>query len=434
MRVEIINTGTELMLGSVLNSHQQWLCRELSNRGFPVARQTSVPDASREIECAVREALSRADVVITTGGLGPTSDDVTREVIARMLGRSLSENAEVLDHIRTFFLARKRPMPERTAVQAAVIEGAVILENREGTAPGMAIHVEPNPFRTDGKESWLILLPGPGRELRPMFLGPVIQLLDRVIPVRESFACRVLRTVGIGESILQERIERALHEQTAGGLELGYCARPLQVDVRLSARGGGAAEQIERAEHIVRAELGDDIFGAGEETLEQIVVGLLTRRKETLALAESCTGGCVANRLTNVPGASAVFRAGWVTYSNEAKQQLPGVRPETLQRFGAVSEAVAREMAAGARHVCQTDYAIAITGIAGPSGGSAAKPVGTVFTALASAEGIHVRHDCHVWDRLTFKEVTANQALNWLRLLLQKPRIAKTPPVASDLS
>ena len=273
MRVEVVNTGSELMLGLVLNSHQQWLCRQLSDLGFSVARQTCVSDSGPDIECAVRESLSRADVVITTGGLGPTADDVTREVAARLLGRGLRESAGILEAIRAYFAVRDRPMPERTAVQALIIEGAMVLENREGTAPGMAIELAPNPFRADAMGSWLILLPGPGRELRPMFRGPVIQLLDRLMPVRPPFVCRVLRTIGVGESILQERIEKALGEPGAGGLDLGYCARPGQVDVRIAARGEGAADKVQRAEQRVRVELGDDIFGTGEETLEEIVVG-----------------------------------------------------------------------------------------------------------------------------------------------------------------
>ena len=206
------------------------------------------------------------------------------------------------------------------------------------------------------------------------------------------------------------------------GLDVGYCARPGQVDVRLAARGGNAGQCADEAEAKVRAQLGSDIFGTGDEELEEVVIRLLVERNETLALAESCTGGCIAHRLTNVPGASAAFRGGWVTYSNQAKHACLGVRPETLNRHGAVSEAVAQEMAAGARRLGQTDYAIAVTGIAGPTGGTPAKPVGTVFIAVATPNEIRVMEMCNICDRLTFKQVTAQQALNQLRLILQRPK------------
>jgi nicotinamide-nucleotide amidase len=421
MIVEMVNTGSELMLGRVLNSHQQWLCRRLSDLGYVVTRQIAVPDMAPEIELAVRDSLSRADLVLTTGGLGPTTDDLTREVIARLLSRALREDAEILAQIQAFFAGRNRPMPEQARVQALVPEGASVLPNPHGTAPGLVLHVNPNPFRNGGKESWLILLPGPGRELRPMFTDSVVPFLLRALPLSDSFVCRTLRTTGIAESIVQERIEGSLRELVLSGLDVGYCARPGQVDVRLAARGDDAESRVDAADAAVRAQLGSDIFGTGDENLEEVVVHLLAARKKTLALAESCTGGCIAHQLTNVPGASAVFRAGWVTYSNDAKQKFLGVRAETLDRHGAVSEAVAREMADGARHLGEADYAIAVTGIAGPTGGTPAKPTGTVFIAVASPKGTQVREMHNTWDRLTFKEVTARQALNQLRRLLHGP-------------
>ena len=409
------------MLGKVLNTHQQWLCRQLSDLGYVVARQIAVPDTAPDIESAVRESLSRAGLVITTGGLGPTSDDLTRESIARMLGRKMREDAEVLAHIQAFFALRNRPAPERTRIEALVPEGASVLPNAHGTAPGLALRVMPNPFRSNGEESWLIMLPGPRRELVPMFTSHVVPLLLRSLPSKEPFACRTLRTTGLGESIVQEKIEGCLRELVRSGLDIGYCARPGQVDVRLAARGPNAAACVSEAETRTRARLGADIFGTGDESLEEVVVHLLIERKETLALAESCTGGILAHRVTNVSGASAAFRAGWVAYSNEAKQRFLGVHAETLDQHGAVSEAVEQEMAAGARRLGQTTYAIAVTGVAGPAGGSSAKPVGTVFIAIASPEGIQVRKMQNTWDRITFKEVTAQQALNQLRLLLISP-------------
>jgi nicotinamide-nucleotide amidase len=416
--VEIINTGTELTLGHVLNSHQQWLCRQCSDLGCRVSRQIAVPDEAREIESAVRDSLARADLVITTGGLGPTSDDLTRESIARLLGRRLLLDPETQTRIEAFFTQRNRPQPESTRVEAMVPEGALVLPNRQGTAPGLALQVKPNPFRADRQESWLVMLPGPGREMRPMFAESVVPLLQRVLPLDATFVCRTLRTTGLGESTVQERIQNLLHELVKVGLEVGYCARPGQVDVRLAARGSGSRGRVAEAEGLVRAELGFDIYGTEDEDLAAVVIRLLVEQKATLAVAESCTGGGVAHRLTNVPGASAVFRAGWVTYSNEAKKAFLGVCDETLNRFGAVSRAVAEEMAVGAREANQTDYALSVTGIAGPTGATLDKPVGTVFIALASRQGVEVRHQRNAWDRVTFKEVTAQQALNQLRVRL----------------
>jgi nicotinamide-nucleotide amidase len=415
MIVELINTGSELMLGRVLNTHQQWLCRQLADLGYVVTRQVAVPDAGRDIAQAVREALARADLVITTGGLGPTTDDLTRDMAARLLKKELREDAAVLAHIRHFFESRKRPMPERTKVQALVPEGATVLPNPQGTAPGLAMEVRPNPFRAGGRPSWLIMLPGPTRELRPMFGEAVVPLLRRELPLASGFVCRTLRTTGLGESVVQEKVGGPLRRWVEAGLDLGYCARPGQVDVRLAAQGDGAAQQVSEAEAAVRELLGPYIYGVEDEDLEMVVVRLLTERKATLVLAESCTGGCIAHRITNVPGASVVLLAGLVTYSNAAKQEFLGVQAETLARHGAVSEAVAREMAEGARGQTQADYALSVTGIAGPTGGSPEKPVGTAFMALAGPAGVVCERQFNPYDRETFKQVTAQQGLDLLR-------------------
>ena len=415
MIVELINTGSELMLGRVLNTHQQWLCRQLADLGYIVTRQVAVPDTGKDIEQAVREALARADLVIATGGLGPTSDDLTRDLVAQLLGKVLREDTVVLAHISHIFERLKRPMPERARVQALVPEGATVLHNPHGTAPGLAMEVRPNPFRAGGQPSWLIMLPGPPRELRPMFTESVVPLLQRALPLAGSFVCRTLRTTGIGESVVEEKIGGPLQHWVEAGLDLGYCARPGQVDVRLAARGDDAERQVSGAEAVVRGLLSSHIYGAEDEELETVIVRMLTERKATLALAESCTGGGIANRITNVPGASVVLLAGLVTYSNAAKQKFLGVRAETLDQHGAVSKPVAREMAEGARQQTQADYALSVTGIAGPSGGAPGKPVGTVFIGLASPTGTLVERSLNPYDRETFKQVTAQQALELLR-------------------
>jgi nicotinamide-nucleotide amidase len=411
MNVELVNTGSELMLGRVLNTHQQWLCRRLADTGHVVTRQVAVADSAAEIQNAVREALSRADLVITTGGLGPTSDDLTRELIAEMLGKKLLENREVLAHIENYFAGRNRPRPPRTSVETFVPEGALVFLNRNGTAPGLAMEVGAN---KPPSKKWLVMLPGPPRELRPMFDEYVAPLLQREFAAN-IFVCRTLRSTGVGESRVQEMIEAGLQPLVARGLGIGYCARPGAVDVRLAASGAGAAAVVRDGEAIVQKILGAHIFGFDDEEIESVVVRRLTERKKTLSLAESCTGGNIAHRITNVPGASEVFLGGVVSYANRAKENFLGVRAETLQRHGAVSEAVAREMAAGAREKFGADFALAVTGIAGPGGGTPEKPVGTVFVALASASGVEVIRQLNPWDRATFKEVTATQVLEQLR-------------------
>jgi nicotinamide-nucleotide amidase len=422
VNVELINTGSELMLGRVLNTHQQWLCRRLADLGCVVTRQVAVADTGKDIEQAVRESLSRAELVITTGGLGPTSDDLTRDLIAKLLNRQLREDPAIVAHIEKFFTSCKRTMPSSTRVQALVPEGAIVLSNPNGTAPGLALEVKPNPFRSEGNAAWLVMLPGPPRELRPMFTDAVVPLLRRVLPPKMEFICRTLRTSGIGESIVQEKIGERLRPLVEGGLELGYCARVGQVDVRLAARTANAQELVREAETMVRRQIGSRIYGEQDDELETVVVRLLTEQKQTLATAESCTGGLIAHRITNVPGASAVLLAGLVSYSNAAKQKLLGVRAETLAAYGAVSEPVAREMAEGARQQTGADYALSVTGIAGPTGGTSAKPVGTVLVGLATPNETVVERNFNPYDRDTFKQATANQALELLRRAILQSR------------
>jgi nicotinamide-nucleotide amidase len=406
MVIEIINTGSELMLGFVLNTHQQWLCRQLADRGYIVSRQVAISDTAADIKQAVSEALPRANLIITTGGLGPTSDDITRDMIAALLGKKLIEDPSIVASIEQFFAVRNRPMPAKTRVQAMAPEGAIVLDNANGTAPGLAMQT-PN--------GWLVMLPGPPRELRPMFTNQVLPLLEKLFPKPPAFACKILKTTGVGESVVEEKVEPLITDLFKEGLEIGYCARVGEVDVRLVGRGESGAAVVEKAEAIIRHKLGSFVFGLEGESLESVIVRLLTESSRTLALAESCTGGFIANRITNVPGASAVFLAGLVTYANEAKQNFLGVKPETLAAHGAVSEPVAREMAEGARQRTGADFAISVTGIAGPGGGTPEKPVGTVFIALARSGPTIVKQFRNNYDRETFKFTTSQQALDLLR-------------------
>ncbi|MDA1276909.1 MAG: competence/damage-inducible protein A [Verrucomicrobia bacterium] len=415
MIIELINTGSELMLGSVLNTHQQWICQQFGGLGCPVDRQVAIPDSGEAIQQAVREALTRADVVVVTGGLGPTSDDLTRELIASMLKLDLREDPSIVAHIESFFSARKRPMPPNTRVQAQVPGGATVLPNPFGTAPGLILEVEPGRFRDSESPSLLIMLPGPPRELRPMFLNSVVPMLREKLSDLGPFQCKILRTTGIGESLMEQRIAPLLAPLIIRGLQLGYCARLGAVDVRLMSRGADGEALITEAESIVRSAIGKSIFGCGSEELESVVIRLLTELGRTVAVAESCTGGLISHRLTNIPGASAVFAAGLVTYSNEAKQMFLGVRAETLSNHGAVSEETVREMADGARARNKTTYGLAVTGIAGPAGGTAAKPIGTAFIGLAGPNSTNVLRQLNPYERESFKQATAQQALEMLR-------------------
>lgn len=413
-RVEIINTGSELLLGRVLNTHQLWLCRQLTDAGFLVTRQVTVADTGPAIAEAVREALGRADVVITTGGLGPTSDDLTRDHVAQLLGCHLQENAEVLAHIAAFFARRQRVQPPTTRVQALVPEGAVVLMNQFGTAPGLWLEVSAGQFRKESA-AVLVMLPGPPRELQPMFRDQVLPRLRRRFPAQEDYAVVTLRSTGLGESRVEEIITPPLQPLLQQGLELGFCARPAEVDVRLSARGPQAAAQVGRGRQIVEQLIGHAIFGEGDERLEDVAARWLLQKQARLALAESCTGGFVAHRLTTIPGISQVLWGGVVAYANEAKTALLEIPPELLAAHGAVSGPVAQAMAQGILRRANADVALAITGIAGPGGGTPDKPVGTVFLALAWREGIHVQPHLNAMDRETFKYVTSQQALDLLR-------------------
>jgi len=413
MVIELINTGTELLIGRTLNTHQQWIGAELAGHGYALERQVTVPDTGPAIESAAREALTRAQWVMVTGGLGPTSDDLTRDLIAGLVGVPLQTDPEVVKHLEEFCRRRGRALNESIRRQAQVPQGAMVLQNRHGTAPGMVMLVPPGRFQAG--PAWLVMLPGPPRELRPMVREQLIPLLKRLSPLSRPFAGRVLRLTGIGESQVEARIESALAPLVGSGLRVAYCARPGEVDLRFDAIGSTAAGLVASAVEIALGAVGDWVFGEDEEELEQVVVRKLRSHSATLATAESCTGGFLAHRVTNVPGASEVFRGGWITYANEAKRQWLGVLATDLETHGAVSAGVVVQMAEGARKNAGSDYALAVTGIAGPGGGSEAKPVGTAYIALAGPRGTQVLRVVNPWDRLTFKQVTAQQALDLLR-------------------
>ena len=421
MEIELITIGTELLLGQVLDTHQQWLGQRLAEHGRLLSRQLTVPDSGPAICGAVQAALGRAGLVITTGGLGPTADDLTRGLLADLLARPLSHDESVVSQIETFFERRNRPMPESVLVQAQVPEGAVVFSNRHGTAPGLAIEVSPNPFRVGGEPAWLIMLPGPPRELRPMVDEQVMPFIKEHLPPEQEFHCRILRSLGIGESMVEEKLLGPLKLLMDRGLDLGFCARTGQVDIRLSGSGPEMPAIIAEAEAAIRGVIHKQIYGTDGETIGQVVVGQLIATGETLAVAESCTGGFLGHHITNVSGASAIFAGGMLAYSNAMKQKLLGVNESTLAQHGAVSKPVALEMVDGALAVSGADHALSVTGIAGPGGGTPEKPVGTVWLGVASrgSRPLAIRK-FHPYDRETFKHATVHQALELLRRRLQK--------------
>ena len=404
MRIELITTGTELLLGQVMNSHPGYLSGRLEAMGLSLARQTSVPDGREAIREVLRESWGRCDLLLVTGGLGPTSDDVTREVVAEFLGKPLEYQAEIHERILAYFQRRNLTPPEMVKVQAMVPRGMQVLPNDHGTAPGLL---------WEEKGKMLVLLPGPPRELAPMYESSVEPRLRAT--ARSAVGTRILRVHGQGESFVQERCEEEL--RAMGVTQIGYCARPGEVDLRLKS-GNGVL--LERAVTRVREILGEAVYAEGGETMEEVVVGLARARGIKLATAESCTGGLVASRLTDVPGASEVLLGGWVTYSNEAKVRELGVKEESLRKYGAVSAAVAAEMAEGARKKAGADWAVSVTGIAGPGGGTPGKPVGLVYLGVAGSEGVETIEKKLVPERKTFKAMASQSALDLLRKKIQK--------------
>jgi len=400
-RIEILNTGTELLFGSVINTHLSFLAQQLFPIGLRVERQSTIPDGD-SIREAITESARRCEIILVTGGLGPTTDDMTREIVSELTGRPLRYDDSIFQKISERFRKRGIKMTDRTARQAYVPEGAAVLSNDHGTAPGLHI-----PARNGIPH--LFLLPGPPRELQPMFNTYVLPIL-RTLAGNNDLHAKIYRTTGLGES----QVEKIVGNQLLAiqGLELGYCARMGEVDVRVIGSEGA----VDAAAQLIEEELGSYIVTTEEKDLEDVVVELLTANKETFAIAESCTGGLLASRIIDVPGASLVFLEGNVTYSNDAKMRTLGVSGELLSAVGAVSEEVARAMAEGALKRSGANYALSTTGIAGPDGGTDQKPVGTVFIGLASRDSSTVvEKEYFPTDRLSFKRICTQHALEMLR-------------------
>ncbi len=375
LTAEIIAIGSELLAPDRTDTNSLWLTEQLNRLGIEVKLKTIVGDDDARLEEAIKDAVRRSKVVIATGGLGPTEDDITRKITARALGRRLLLDEQVLEEIRRRFQSFGVTMPERNSRQAMVIEDAVVLPNPNGTAPGMFI---------DHQGAAIVLLPGPPREMRPMFENHVAErLAGRAGSLR--VVRRLLRVAGMGESAVDEKIAPVYTQYDNPVTTILF--NQSEIEIHLTARGRTEKEAndlLDRLSSQIEERLGNAVFSFAGEKMEEVVGLKLSVGGYTLAVAESCTGGLLAQRLTDVPGSSKYFIEGVVTYANEAKTRALDVAPTLLRWHGAVSAEVAEAMAEGIRRRAGTDLGLAITGIAGPGGGSEEKPVGTVFIALAS--------------------------------------------------
>jgi nicotinamide-nucleotide amidase len=409
MRAEIISVGTELLLGQIVDTNAAYLAQRLAEIGIDVFFKQTVGDNPRRVEEAVRLALSRADVVLMTGGLGPTEDDLTVASVAAALGVDLAYDEAAADHIRRFFESRGRTPPDTVFKQALLPRGTRVISNSRGTAPG--VHLE-------HRGRAIFIMPGVPYEMKGMMEGYVMSALrDRAgLAVIRS---RVLRVTGEGESAVEVRIKDLLQQTSP---TIAPYAKLGEVHLRLTVKGtpDETAEALARGEAQVRERLGELVYGVDDQALEDVVAAMLTSRKLTVAVAESCTGGLVSQRLTTVPGSSAFFLEGVVVYSNEAKFRDAEVSPDLMAAHGAVSPEVAEALAAGIRRRTGADIGLAVTGIAGPTGGTPEKPIGLVYLALADAKDTQHRRLTLGAEagRQGIRYLAAQAALNLLRLHL----------------
>lgn len=410
MTVELVSVGTEILMGNILNSNTQYLAEKCAMLGFNMYHQVTVGDNYGRMKDVIETAVNRADIVIFTGGLGPTEDDLTKEVCAEVMGMELVEDAHTRAHIEDFFRNNiYREIPANNWKMTTVPRGAKVLDNHNGMAPGLILE-------KDGKTA--ILLPGPPGELYPMFEQQVFPYLE----TREnaSLVSRTLKICGHGESQVEDMLLDLIDGQT--NPTLATYAKVGEVHLRITARGdssGAAAALVEPVAAEVKRRMGDAVYTEDEaESLEMAVVRLLTEQGLTISTAESCTGGMVSARLVNVPGASRVFMEGYVTYSNQAKMKLLGVQEETLAAHGAVSAQTAEEMARGGAKAAGTDVCVSITGLAGPDGGTEEKPVGLVYMACALKGQVSVVRCQFKGNRGKIREQSMMRALDLARRMI----------------
>ena len=418
MKAEIISIGSELVSGQSLDTNSRWLSRELASLGIAVHFHGTVGDHLSDNLDVLRRAVERADLVLITGGLGPTQDDITRDVLANLAGVKLEFHSRSFDVIRDMFARRNRPMPQRNRVQAMFPAGSEPIPNRHGTAPGIWMELA---------QTALIAMPGVPSEMVRMFGSQVRpRLIDRY-GLRRVIVCRKINTFGAGESDIEAKLE----DLTRRGRqpEVGITVHDATISLRITAEAESeqkAHELIEPTAQTIHQRLGELVFGEGEQELQDVVDELLQKHGLTLATVEGCTGGLVAGRLTAVAGASRWYRGGLVAYVNSTKEHLCGVPSELFERHGAVSAEVAQWMAEACRSRMGTDLAVSTVGIAGPDGGTANKPVGTLWVALASPDGTTTHRALLFGGRSAIQSRGAKHALNRLRLWLQRVEGTRT--------
>jgi len=425
MKAIVVSIGDELVLGQTVDTNSSWLSRELASVGIGVAEHITVPDDLAAIEAAISGAAMRCDVLLINGGLGPTKDDLTREALARALNEPLELNADWLRRLEDFFKQLGRPMPNSNRVQAMIPRGARLLDNTAGTAPGIDADF-------NGGTAWscrIFVMPGVPSEMKLMFQKSVLPCLTQTGAGSAAggvILSRTLHTFGVGESTIGERLGDLMDRRR--NPSVGTTVSSGVVSVRINARFSdreGALTELQQTDRQCRDVLGDLIYGSDDQTLPSVVADLLTAGKvRIVATAESCTGGLLSKMLTDIPGSSRYFQRGWITYSNQAKTELLDVSPQLLAQDGAVSESVVRAMAQSARQKSGADFALAISGIAGPDGGTPAKPVGSVCIALAHAQAALARTFNFPGDRETIRDRSAKMALTLLRFQL----LGKAPP------
>lgn len=410
MVAELISVGTELLMGNIVNTNAAYLSKELAAIGVSVYYQSTVGDNKERLKAAIETALKRADVIILSGGLGPTADDLTKETAAEALGKKMYLDERSMDRIREYFQRiHRKNITENNWKQAMIPEGAAILDNNNGTAPGILM---------EEKGKTVILLPGPPNELKPMFEESVIPYLQKSNP--KVLYSKMVKVCGIGESQAESMIKDLMDAQT--NPTIAPYAKTGEVHFRVTAMAENEKAGKELVKPVVKElkrRFGDAVYTTKEEmTLEEKVVKMLKKRGLTMVTAESCTGGMLASKLINVSGVSEVFKAGLVTYANEAKKEILGVRGKTLKKYGAVSQETAEEMILGAVERYDADVAVSVTGIAGPDGGTPEKPVGLVYIGCYACGDMAV-YECHfTGTREKIRETTVITALNIVRTML----------------
>lgn len=407
---EIISVGTELLLGDILNTDAQFLAQELAKLGLSVLHQSTVGDNHGRLFELLEQAAKRSDIIILSGGLGPTPDDITKEVACEFFEKELVLHEESLERMSAYFTAKGLVMPETNKKQAMLPADCIVFQNNNGTAPGLAIE-------KNGKH--ILLLPGPPRELKPMFF-------ESAVPYLRKFSDKVIishnvRTFGIGESAMAETVADLL--ESANPTVAPY-AKDGEALLRVTAMADSEDEAEKLCAPMIEAiieRLSDYIYGIDVNCIEEAVVPMLIKNKLKLATAESCTGGLIGKRITNVSGASNVFDCGIISYSNEIKHRILGVSKEVLNEFGAVSAEVAKQMAQGALRLSGADIAVSVTGIAGPSSDGTSKPVGLSYIALADKENVWVKElNTSRKDREYNRFVNSSNALNMVRMYINK--------------